>query len=162
MPVGEISAAISSLKAAFDLTKAMKDVRDATIIQGTVFELQRIIMEAQESAIDARAAHASKVDRVAELEKEVANLKTWGSEKQRYELKDLRRGFFAYIPKVGEERGEPAHALCTNCYQKGVKSILQCSGHAIVHDRTWDCPACKTKIKCQWNDMAELTRLSRE
>jgi hypothetical protein len=62
----------------------------------------------------------------------------------------------------GEQSGESPHAICANCYQRGVKSILQSSGHSDVHERSWDCPACKTKIKNQWNNMTELIQKCRQ
>jgi Zn finger protein HypA/HybF involved in hydrogenase expression len=149
MVVAETIAGLSAVKSAFELTKAIKDLDDRTRRNAAVIELQ-------ESILSAQAAQATLIEKVRELEAEVARMKTWDAEKQRYELKDLRKGFFAYIPKEGMESGETPHAICTNCYQKGFKSILQNSGHAVVHDRSWDCPSCKSKMKNQSSDMAKL------
>lgn len=149
MVVAETIAGLGGLKTAFDIAKTLKDLDDRARRNEAVIDLQQKILTAQE-------AQATLIKEVSELEEEVARLKTWDTDKQRYELKDLRKGFFAYILKEGMENGDPPHAICTNCYQKGSKSILQCSGHMSVHDRSWDCPACKTKVKNQWNDMAAL------
>ena len=112
----------SSMNAVVNITKAMKDVHDANIIQTKVFELTREIMAAQTCAMAAQAEQAALLQRVRELEEEKAKLETWNTEKQRYELKDLFRGFFAYILKPGMENGEDQHALCTNCHGLGASS----------------------------------------
>lgn len=70
----------------------------------------------QESILSAQAAQATLIEMVRELETKMARMEAWDADKQRYELKDLRRGFFVYIPKEGMENGEPPHAICTNCY----------------------------------------------
>jgi hypothetical protein len=147
--ISEAMMGASALKTAFDMAKALKDIDDRTRRNDAVIELQEKILGAQTS-------QAVMIQQVGELEKEVAALKAWDADKQRYELKDLWKGFFAFIPKQGMENGEPPHAICANCYQKGLKSFLQSSGHPVVHDRSWDCHACKAKIKNQWNDMAAL------
>jgi hypothetical protein len=147
--VAEVFAGVTALKAAFDLTKGLKDIDDRVRLNSAVMDLQEKILTAQQS-------QTSLVEAVGDLGKEVAALKAWGADKQRYELKDLGKGFYAYIPKQGMENGEDPHGLCTNCYQKGFKSILQSSGHVIVHDRTWNCHACNAKVKSQSNDMGHL------
>ena len=144
MPLAEIASALTSLKAAFDMTKAMKDIRDATSFQGKVFELQRTILEAQSQAIEARDAHSADVKRIGQLEEEIARLKAWDGEKERYELIAVGHGAFVYALKPEMAGGEPSHWLCTTCYQKRQKSILQEMGR--MPDRSyaiWRCPSCQ-------------------
>jgi hypothetical protein len=151
----------SSMNAVVNITKAMKDVHDANVIQTKVFELTREIMSAQTCAMAAQAEQAALLQRVRDLEEEKGKLETWNTEKRRYELKDLSRGFFAYILKPGMENGEDQHALCTNCYNKGFKSVIQTSGHIIAHDHFWFCPSCNAKIKSQAHDMITLIKRAR-
>jgi hypothetical protein len=120
------------------------------------------IFDAREALNAAQTAQADALDRISQLEKEVARLKAWDGEKDRYELKQLYRGPFAFIFKQGKEEGEDPHALCTNCYERGFKSYLQMGGQTIVHDRTWSCPACKFSVKGQWPNMAEWIKKTRE
>jgi hypothetical protein len=154
MVVAETMMGISGFKATMDMVKALKDIDDRT-------RRNEIAIELGEKILAAHAAQTALLESESALKKEVAELKAWEADKQRYELKDLWKGFFAYVPKEGMENGEPPHGLCTNCYQKGFKSILQNSGHPTHHDRTWDCHACKTKIKLQSNSMGELIAKSR-
>jgi hypothetical protein len=57
--------------------------------------------------MEAVAAQSALLDRVRHLEEEKAKLEAWEAEKQRYELANPERGFYAYILKPGMENGEP-------------------------------------------------------
>jgi len=160
--VTAIAGTVSALKGATDIAKAMVGLRDAKVLQAKVLELNAKILEAQSSAFLANEERSALIRRVRELEEEVTRLKAWGAEKARYELKELRRGLFAYILKEGKEEGEPPHALCAKCYQRGVKSFLQTSGHHMVHDHSWSCPECGFSTKSQFRSMADLIKKSRE
>ncbi len=87
--VTEWDTALTSLQTAFNIAKTMVDLRDARAFQAKVIEFQRAIMEAQSSAIAANTAHASLIDQVSALKTEMANLKAWDAEKQKYELQEL-------------------------------------------------------------------------
>jgi hypothetical protein len=112
--------------------------------------------------MEAVATQSTLLDRVRQLEEEKAKLEAWESEKKRYELQDVDRGFFAYVLKPGMENDEPPHAICATCYQRRLKSILQSSGHITVHDHYWFCGECDTQVKSQWRSMAEMLKRARE
>jgi hypothetical protein len=153
--VGEVFAGISAFNSMFGIAKAIRDIDDTVKRNAAVSDLWEQIIAAQ-------ARYTAAVEEVGTLKEELRRFETWETEKQRYELCDLGRGFYAYIMKIGSEQGEPAHALCTNCYQRGIKSILPSSGHMTAHEHSWDCPACKTKIKNPSNkDMVGLIQQAR-
>jgi rubrerythrin len=137
----------TSLKSAFELSKAFLDVKGAVEIQGKVFELQRVILAAQQDALTANEAQATLLKRIRELEEEVASLKTWHAEKAHYELKEVDSGAFTYVLKPSAETGEPPHWLCAACYDDH-KAILQDSGrNSKREDQTvYKCPDCKNFI----------------
>jgi hypothetical protein len=85
------------------------------------------------------------LNRVGELEKEVARLETWNAEKDRYELKDVGFGSLAYVVKEAMRGAEPPHQICATCYQHGRKSILQ--PRNVSMDKLLICPECETQIK---------------
>lgn len=120
-----ISQTLTSLKSAHDIAKAMLTIRDATLIQGKILELQGIILSAQESALASNAAQFALVEEKRALEKEVTDLKAWNREKEKYELKRFDSGASAYIPKDEMQLPEASHHICANCYHSGCKSILQ-------------------------------------
>ena len=127
MPIdaGSISALTVSLKTAAEITKAMIGLRDATMIQAKIIELQTVILSAQGAALSAQSDQFSLLERVRELEKEVANMKAWDREKKKYELSEVYPGAFAYTLKPQARGAEPAHWICAACYQHGRKSLLQ-------------------------------------
>jgi hypothetical protein len=120
-----LAGLVSSMNAAVNITKAMKDVHDANIIQTKVFELTREIMSAQACAMQAQLAEATLLNRVRELEAEKSKLETWNTEKQRYELREVSTGVFAYVMKPGMVQGQPSHMLYANCYDSGSRATLQ-------------------------------------
>jgi hypothetical protein len=141
--VGEVFAGLGALKTAFDIAKGLKDIDDATRRNAAVIELQEKILAARE-------AQSTLLDRVGELEEEVAGFETWDAEKQRYELKQLARGgaAFAYALKANAQPAEPFHCICASCYQKRTKSILQYSRHVLIGgaELILACPVCRAEV----------------
>jgi hypothetical protein len=116
--VGEALAGLSALKTAFDLAKGLKDISDVAIRNAAVIELQEKILSAQRM-------QSALAEKVMDLEKEVAGLKAWGADKERYQLAEVASGVLAYAIKEAVRGTEPEHHLCPDCYQKGQKSVLQ-------------------------------------
>jgi hypothetical protein len=133
--VGEALAGLSALKTAFDLAKGLKDISDVAIRNAAIIELQEKILSAQRM----QSALAEKVN---DLEKEVAGLKAWGADKERYQLAEVASGVLAYAIKEAVRGAEPEHHLCPDCYQKGQKSVLQKEYHEIGRASLLVCHQC--------------------
>jgi hypothetical protein len=135
--VGEAIAGLSAVKTAFDMVKALQNIHDVAARDRAVIELQKEILTAQE-------AQSTLIKRVGELEKEVARFETWESTKERYELKKLPPSIFLYELKAGVSPPEPAHFICTKCYEHRKRAILHGLGreHGI---ETFLCHECDTK-----------------
>jgi hypothetical protein len=116
--VDPLSAGITSLRAAVDLTKAFVDVRDATKLQSLKFELMSLLVEAQET-------QAALIDQKRTLEARVRELEAWDREKEGYETQDVGNGVLAYVPKAHAQDSGPAPKLCAACFHRGHKSFLQ-------------------------------------
>ena len=131
----DVVTGLTSFKIMLDIAKSIKDMSDASARYAAVIELQEKILSAQE-------AQSTLVQRIGNLEKEIAQFETWATEKQRYALTDYGGGTFACALKPEEARGEPPHRICANCYQHERKSILQtigeCSGQELVHCQSCD------------------------
>jgi hypothetical protein len=130
----EFIAGLGAFKAMMDIAKALKDMDTAAARNAAVIELQ-------EKIFAAHSAQAALLERVSELEKEVARFEAWETEKQRYELQKLSPGILIYRLKSGAERGEPSHEICANCYHKGLKSPLHKTGEGNGLTE-WKCYAC--------------------
>lgn len=146
--LASIGLALTSLKTAGEIAKTFIGLKNTADIQAKVIELQSVILAAQSSALDAQASQRTLLDNVRELEEEMARLKAWDTEKQRYELQQrssLSPGVLAYRVKEAERRGEPDHWLCANCFEDAHKSVLQ----ERPGDRRMtelNCPRCKTTV----------------
>jgi uncharacterized coiled-coil protein SlyX len=140
-----IAEALTALKAAGDIAKAMIGLRDAQTFQPKLIELNSALIEAQTKIFAVNEERAALVERVRDLEQKLVSMEAWETEKKRYELKEISPGVFAYASKESVSGSEPAHCICTACYEKRVKSILQCH---TTHGRsiTYLCPNCKTLI----------------
>ena len=136
----ELIAGLGLFKSMFDAAKGLKDINDTAIRNAAVIELQEKILAAREQ-------QSALAERVRELEEEVARSKAWDTEKQRYSLVQFAPGAVAYVLKKSEARSEPGHALCANCYERGVKSILQSNGDPYIDDHAFECSSCNTAIK---------------
>jgi hypothetical protein len=144
--MGAISGALSSLNTAVNIVKAIKDLRDWSLVQSKVIELQSTILDAQSSLFSANDERATLIKRIGDLETQVAGIEAWDAEKDRYEKAKVGEGSFAYILKPAMRGSELPHYVCANCYSNGKASILQhewfpgSAGHILA------CPACKTKL----------------
>jgi Zn finger protein HypA/HybF involved in hydrogenase expression len=146
MDITSISSALASIKAAKDIAQSMVNLRDTAAMQAKIIEFQSKILDAQSAASSAQEERATLIERVRNLEQEVARFKQWDTDKQRYELKNWGQGAFACVLKVDATPPEPPHALCVTCYDNGKKSILQFNGQVRIPEMAWHCPSCKAKV----------------
>jgi len=82
--IQSISAAITGLKTAAEIVKAMKGLQDQADIQTKVKELQSAILDAQTSTLAAQSDQFTMIQRLRELEAEVRKVRAWEETKQRY------------------------------------------------------------------------------
>ncbi|WP_312313151.1 hypothetical protein [Sphingobium yanoikuyae] len=162
----EISAGLNSLKAAKDILQALNGIQSAVAVNEVKFNLQSLLLNAQQSLFAAQEAQAAAAKRIADLEQQIVRLKDWSAEKGRYQLRDVGRGSFAYVVKPGMEQGEPPHWLCTNCFDHGRKSFMQSKGNGVGNrtvaerglDKTYACDSCKGSFQVGWSNNPERDR----
>jgi len=134
----DLITGIGIFKSLYDSAKALKDINDASVRNAAVIDLQEKILAAQHD-------QSSLVDRIRELEDRARTHDIWNTEKERYELKDLGWGAYAFMLKTEQRNDQPPHWVCTNCFGRQHISIIQNSHVAGQGDRIV-CPACKTQI----------------
>lgn len=125
MDIGSIAAAVNSLKVAGDIAKGLLSLHTAAEVQSKAVELNQQIIEAQHQIFAANAAQTALFERIRDLEGQLARMKDWEAQKQRYVLAAPFAGCMVYALKKDMSNGEPAHYLCVACFQKGERSILQ-------------------------------------
>ena len=109
-----IQAAVASLKAATDIAMGKRELTQTTDLQGKIAELQAEILSAQSSALAANSDQFALLQRVRDLEENIAEMEAWDAEAQRYGLTEVATGRFTYTVKEEHRTGEPEHHLCTN------------------------------------------------
>jgi hypothetical protein len=150
--VSAISGVLSSLGAAKDIAQTMIGLRDTAAFQGKLIEFQSKIIDAQNRAMTANDERTALLETIRKLEEKVADFEAWETEKQKYHLKEVDVGAFAYVLKPDTQTSEPAHWICTTCYGNKKKSLLQSIGSAAPSGgpnfrRTlWKCFTCKSEV----------------
>lgn len=142
---GFISNAFIGLKEAGSLLKGFNQLKtEAEVAQKTI-ELNQIIAGIQTDLFEAQSSYTAAISRIDELEKELVAVKNWSTEKQRYQLYELAPGSFVYRLKTEMANSEPIHDICPQCYEQGVKSILQFNGYESAFHK-YSCSRCQTII----------------
>ncbi len=136
---GELFAGLSAFKSMFDLAKGLKELDDSATRNAVAIELQEKILAAQ-------AQQSTLIERVSELEAQVAAFEKWETEKQRYELCAIADGQYAYALKEEASASEPPHLLCANCYADNRKSILQTETRDPGRHKVLFCQHCDSEM----------------
>lgn len=142
MDLGQIAPLLSSINAVTTIARGMVGLRDEAMLQQKVNELLREIMSANSAAMSAQVASLSLVQQIDELKKKLATLEAWEREKSRYQLVDHGGETFTYLLKSDAANGEPIHKLCTTCFAKGQKSILNFRFHTDYGRDFYRCDPC--------------------
>lgn len=142
-----VMGAYSGIKAASDITQSMLTLKTDAAVTTKVIELNGVLLGLQGQLNSAHSEQSSLSTRVRELESELAKLASWEEEKQRYFLHQFSTGTLAYKIQPSARGDEPEHCICSNCYQKGIKSLLQ-ARRDINYD--WlGCHTCDTEIRTE-------------
>jgi hypothetical protein len=140
-----IDGLVASLRAAAEITKAIKD-GDPGEFRSKLFELSREIMSAASCALAVQSEQNDLVQSKRQLEEEVSRLKTSNAEKYRYELQSVGPGATAYVLKESMRGIEPVHWLCADCFQTGKRRFLN-ETHSDLHFHYYKCGECNYKIR---------------
>ncbi len=153
MDIASITAAISSLKAAKEIAQALLEMKSLGDVQAKVIDLQTQILSAQSSALDAQSEQFELRQRIAEIERQLSELKSWATERQRYELKAVASERYAYVLKAEHRGSEPEYWLCSNCFDRGERSIMQLGPHS-QYGKQYQCPRCNHMIAIELKSLS--------
>ena len=120
-----IPLALSNLKAAKDIITTIQDLRDFEKITTATTELKERLIATIDNVLASKDQLLTFDKRITELEQENNRLKDWSLEKEKYGLKTIAQGIFAYMYKdfIGLPQNE--YKLCCGCFEKNMKSPLQ-------------------------------------
>jgi hypothetical protein len=142
-----LQSAVLSLKAASDIAKGFIYLKSLAEVQGKVIELQDVILSAQTSALTAQSEQFSMIQRIRDLEEDIARIKAWEEEKKHYQLVNPWQGAasLVYALKESCKETEPPHWICTKCYDDGRRTILQPTSNTAGF-LLLSCPTCRSDI----------------
>jgi hypothetical protein len=140
--------AFGALKALKDISQGVIAAHDISAFRERQIEFQQRIIDAQAAVFEMQQEQSALTQTIRDREEEIARLKAWDAEKQKYELKDVGHGAFVYARKADAEPAEPPHWLCTNCYTHGKKSIVLRTDHSggSRNNVLWTCPECRANV----------------
>jgi len=147
MVISLIQETVSSFKLISDIIKGILELKTSADVKAKVSELQNAVLSAQSSALAAQAQQTAMVEEIRNLKEEIARVKKWEKEKQRYKLISPWSGTVLYALKKESSASEPPHWICTKCYEDGRKSILNPQKKAIAKyfSHVYVCPVCKSE-----------------
>ena len=122
--IAETGAAIGGIKAAFDIAKGLSALKTEAERNEAVINIQRVLLEAQQSALTDKQSIGELRNKLDEFEKEARDRSGWEREKARYALTRSPMGAYFYSLRTEMANGEVGHRLCTTCYDDGRKSVL--------------------------------------
>lgn len=152
--IATIQSAVMGMKAAGDIAKSLFQLSSSAEIKAQVIDLQNAILSAQQSAFAAQSQQSAMIQQIDDLKKEIADIKAWEKEKQRYKLMNTPwgAGGVVYGLKESCKETEAAHYICTKCYDDGRRTILQ----PTVGDRGFmdmTCGTCKSRIHTSYRGL---------
>lgn len=156
-----IAGAFGTLKTASEITQGLLALKTDAAVSTKAVELNQVIFEMQQQLFAAQTDYAAVLSRIRDLEAEIAQFKDWEQEKQRYELYELTIGTLVYRIKPSMQGSEPVHHLCPNCYEQGIKSILQYSAIKNLHS-SYSCPRCKASFLGSQVNLGGFVEITRE
>ena len=145
MDMASIQAAMTSLQAATNIASGLVKLKSGSELQAKVAELNAEILSAQTSALKANSDQFALLQEVRGLKEEIARMKAWETEQQRYQLHEAAPGILTRRLKAGMENGEIMHEVCATCFENQKKSPLQ-RQRAASRMAALLCPSCKTSL----------------
>lgn len=155
MDLTAIQAAISSLKAAINITRSILEMKNMADVQSKVIELQSALLEAQNCALSAITAQFELQEKIRALEAQLKEKEDWEAQKVRYQLVNPWRGpAQIYVLKRAASNGEGPHFICANCFHNGKRVIL----NPIKNREGFVqivCPSCKAVMDTGYRGISE-------
>lgn len=137
-----VAAAFTSAKTAGDIAKSLITLRDEDMVRGRVMDLTGTLMELQQQMMQGQLEQMALIKKVAELEENLHKVSSKQNVLNRYELLGVGPAKVVYALKKEFQETEPAHLCCTNCYDKGHRSVLKAVRQSGSTSMKFSCPDC--------------------
>jgi hypothetical protein len=150
--IAEIEGALTGLKAATGIIKALFDTAKEGAVREKVMDLQNVMIDLQTTVLELQARvlslheeNVSLKETIKEREIEIEKNKEWDQAARRYKLVRLGTDAqFAY--SLVDADDTPPHYLCPVCFESKKKTILQYAGQTKRGSMLLKCFVCKTEV----------------
>lgn len=115
----------STVTMVFAAGKAIADAVDATKRNALLIDFQQATISAFGQLAALQMENARLQSEKLAAEQECMRLKDWSADKVGYSTRQVADGVFAEVKNDHSGDLQAAHKLCTNCFSKSVKSLLQ-------------------------------------
>lgn len=140
----EVSAALASLKAAFDILKGMNSLNIDVSVKQQTTELLSSLIAVQSGMLSLQTEYQKLLESNEDLRQQIVQSEQWEETESHYDLRKTTLGGIVRAPNAKHPRPDPLYWLCANCFENKKKSILQKSSWG-DHDPLF-CPSCKIVI----------------
>ena len=120
-----INGALNGSKTAFEIVAHLLALETDAAVSGKAAESNHGILDPRQKLIAIQTSYSAVSGQIRNLETEIARLKDWKDEKERYRLYEPVADVLLYRVKPEMQKGEPVHDLCPKCYQDNINPILQ-------------------------------------
>lgn len=141
----EIQGGFTAVKAALELVKAGKGMIEQAAMASALYDIQQRLMEAQGAALQAVEEKTELGARVRELEAQLRDREDWKAEAEKFAVVQIAQGVFVMLAQDETSRYEAAVKLCTTCFNRKRKSILQ-QAHGSIRVFTLTCNECGAQM----------------
>ena len=142
-----ISSFMTSVDTLVKIASALQGIHNATNSDAKLFDLQRAAIDTQRAVLQVNEECAALIKRTGELENEIARLRNWEAEKQKYDLVHVSpNGPVAYVQKEAVPVGKSPVYVCATCFERGKKSPLQPEVRSPGNARVLVCNECGAEI----------------
>lgn len=141
-PISAISGLTALAKTVVDIASS----NDAAQRNALLIEFQKALIQTQGITASEQIKNASLAARNHELEQEIARLKDWSAEREKYELKEVATGIFARVENGTVGPLKSAQKFCANCFEQREKRILQFQHVEAGRKKSLVCAHCKSTV----------------
>lgn len=122
-------------------------IKEGGDIEGQIRQLSELTREILANGLTMVQLESSLRDKARMLEEKLREKENWEEEKKRYELRNTGAHYaFAYVLKESSQTPDTVYWLCTTCFEKRKKRILQ--PEITRMGRVLRCSECKLRTSC--------------
>lgn len=142
----QLILASQSVQALGNLLKSASTLSNYNEIIAAVSDVNSKLMAANTVALTAQEKQADLAKRLEESERSLALMRDWSRMAETYELFEVARGAFAYLPKIRNGSIVSTEKLCPTCFDQGIRSVFQQSHIEVGRQIGLTCFRCPAKL----------------